>query len=300
MAVIEAENLTKRFGDVDAVDGLSFALQEGTVTGFLGPNGAGKTTTLRMLVGLVKPTSGRATIQGKPYVELSRPVREVGAVLEASGFHAGRRAFDHLRVVAAAAGLAPGRAREVLELVGLTEAADRRVKGFSLGMRQRLALAVALLGDPRVLILDEPANGLDPEGIQWLRRFLRERADEGCTVVISSHVLAEVAQTVDDVLIIARGRLVTHAPLSGLTRRATRLIRVRTPQAEALRDVLAAGGHTAELHGPDVVVAFDTTTEAVGLAAAGRGIVIYEMTAEHASLEDTFFQLTAGTKGEVR
>ncbi len=300
MAVIEAENLTKRFGDVLAVDGLSFALKEGAVTGFLGPNGAGKTTTLRMLLGLVTPTSGRATIRGKPYAELSRPVREVGAVLEASGFHAGRRAVDHLRVVAAAAGLPPGRAREVLELVGLAEVADRRVKGFSLGMRQRLALAVALLGDPHVLILDEPANGLDPEGIQWLRRFLRERADEGCTVVISSHVLAEVAQTVDDVLIIARGRLVTHAPLSGLTGRATRVVRVRTPQAEALRDVLVSGGHTAERHGPDVVVAFETTTEAVGLAAAGRGIVIYEMTAEHASLEDTFFQLTSSTQGDAR
>jgi ABC-2 type transport system ATP-binding protein len=300
MAVIEAENLTKRFGDVLAVDGLSFALQEGTVTGFLGPNGAGKTTTLRMLVGLVKPTSGRATIQGKPYAELSRPVREVGAVLEASGVHPGRRAVDHLRVVAAAAGLPPSRAREVLDLVGLAEAADRRVRGFSLGMRQRLALAVALLGDPRVLILDEPANGLDPEGMQWLRRFLRERADEGCTVVISSHVLAEVAQTVDDVLIIARGRVVTHAPLRGLTERATRMVRVRTPQPEALRDLLASGGHPAELHGPDVVVAFETTTEAVGLAAAGRGIVIYEMTAEHASLEDTFFQLTSDPRGEVR
>ena len=300
MAVIEAENLTKRFGDVLAVDDLSFALEEGTVTGFLGPNGAGKTTTLRMLLGLVKPTSGQVTIQGKSYAELSRPLREVGAVLEASGFHPGRRAVDHLRVVATAAGLSPGRAREALELVGLADAADRRVKGFSLGMRQRLALAVALLGDPRVLILDEPANGLDPEGIQWLRRFLRERADEGCTVVISSHVLAEVAQTVDDVLIIARGRPVTHAPLSRLTGRATRMVRVRTPQAEALRDVLASGGQTAELHGPDVLVAFETTTEAVGLAAAGRGIVIYEMTAEHASLEDTFFQLTSGTEREVR
>lgn len=300
MAVIEAHGLTKRFGEILAVDGLSFELEEGTVTGFLGPNGAGKTTTLRMLLGLVKPTSGWATIQGKPYVELSHPVRSVGAVLEASGFHGGRRAVDHLRVVAAAAGLHRRRAEEVLELVDLVEHADRRVNGFSLGMRQRLALAAALLGDPRVLILDEPANGLDPEGIQWLRRFLRERAAEGCTVVISSHVLAEVAQTVDDVLIITRGRLVRHAPLSALTARATSMVRVRTPQAEALRDVLASGGHTAELHGPDLVVVLDTTTEAVGLAAAGRGIVIYEMTAAHASLEDAFFQLTSAIEGEVR
>lgn len=253
-----------------------------------------------MLLGLVKPAAGSATIQDKPYIEQSQPVRSVGAVLEASGFHGGRRAVDHLRVVAAAAGLHRRRPEEVLELVDLVEHADRRVKGFSLGMRQRLALAAALLGEPRVLILDEPANGLDPEGIQWLRRFLRERAAEGCTVVISSHVLAEVAQTVDDVLIISRGRLVRHAPLSALTARATSVVRIRTPQAEALRDVLASGGHTAELRDPDVVVVLDTTTEAVGLSAAGRGIVIYEMTAEHASLEDAFFQLTSAIEGEVR
>ncbi len=300
MAVIEVHDLTKRFGDVLAVDGLSFELQEGTVTGFLGPNGAGKTTTLRMVLGLVTPTAGRATIFGKPYAELAEPSRQVGAVLEASGFHPGRRAADHLGVVATAAGLAPRRVEEVLELVGLSGAGRRRVKGFSLGMRQRLALATALLGDPRVLILDEPANGLDPEGILWLRHFLRERADEGCTVVVSSHVLAEVAQTVDDVLIIARGRRVTHAPLGDLTNRTTRMVRVRTPRAEALRDVLVASGRTAELRDADVVVALGTTTEEVGLAAAGHGIVIYEMAAEHASLEDTFFQLTASGKGDPR
>ena len=300
MAIIEVHDLTKRFGDVVAVDGLSFELGEGKVTGFLGPNGAGKTTTLRMLLGLVTPTSGRATILGRPYAELREPLSHVGAVLEASGFHPGRRAVDHIRLVAASAGIPVERVGEVLELVGLAEHGRRRVKGFSLGMRQRLALAVALLGDPTVLILDEPSNGLDPEGIQWLRRFLRERADDGCTVVVSSHVLAEVAQTVDDVLIIARGRLVANAPLSSLTSRATRTVRIRTPQAEALRSFLGLCGHTAELRDPDVVVAFGTTTEEVGLAAAGRGIVVYEMTAERASLEETFFQLTASANGDAR
>ena len=300
MAVIEVHDLTKRFGEILAVDGLSFELEEGTVTGFLGPNGAGKTTTLRMLLGLVAPTSGRATIMGRPYWQLPDPARQVGAVLEASGFHPGRRAADHLRVVAVAAGLPPRRVREVLDFVGLAEQGKRRVKGFSLGMRQRLALATALLANPPVLILDEPANGLDPEGIQWLRHLVRQRADDGGTVVVSSHVLAEVAQTVDDVLIVARGRLVTHAPLRALTGRTTRVVRARSPQAEGLRDVLVSRGHTAELQEPDVVVVLETSAEEVGLAAAGHGIVIYEMTSEHASLEDTYFELTSATKGDPR
>jgi ABC-2 type transport system ATP-binding protein len=202
--------------------------------------------------------------------------------------------------VAAAAGVHDRRVAEVLDFVGLARDGKRRVKVFSLGMRQRLALATALLGDPQVLILDEPANGLDPEGIQWLRHLLRQRADEGCTVVVSSHVLAEVAQTVDDILIIARGRLLTHAPLSVLTTRATRMVRVRTPQAEALRDVLASSGLTAELREPDVVMAFETTSEEVGLAAASHRIVLYEISTEQASLEDAFFELTSATKGDAR
>ncbi len=298
MAVIEADELTKRFGELLAVDGLSFELEEGTVTGFLGPNGAGKTTTLRMLLGLVIPTAGRASILGQPYGRLTDPALRVGAALEASAFHPGRRAADHLRVVAAAAGVPDRRVGELLDFVGLAQHARRRVKGFSLGMRQRLALGGALLGNPEVLILDEPANGLDPEGIQWLRHLLRQRASEGCTVVVSSHVLAEVAQTVDDVLIIARGRLVTHSPLKALTDQATQIVRVRTPQAEALRDVLASRGRTAELREDDVVVTLEATTEEVGLTAAGHGIVIYEMTSEHASLEDTFFELTSAAKGD--
>src|SRR6266542_1416007 len=203
MAVITVEGLTKRFGDVVAVDDLSFEVDQGTVVGFLGPNGAGKTTTLRMLLGLVIPTAGTARFQGRPYRELAAPLRHVGAVLEASSFHPGRTARNHLRVVTAAAGLPRTRADEVLSQVGLDQAADRRVGGFSLGMRQRLALATALLGDPEILVLDEPANGLDPEGIHWLRGFLRNFADQGRTVLVSSHVLAEVAQTVDQVVIIA-------------------------------------------------------------------------------------------------
>jgi ABC-2 type transport system ATP-binding protein len=299
MAVITIEGLSKRFGEVVAVDGLSFEVDQGTVTGFLGPNGAGKTTTLRMLLGLVTPTAGAARIHGRPYRELEEPVRQVGAVLEASSFHPGRSARDHLRVVAIAAGLPLGRADQALAQVGLADAARRRVGGFSLGMRQRLGLAAALLGDPQVLVLDEPANGLDPEGIHWLRGFLRHLADQGRTVLVSSHVLAEVAQTVDRVVIIARGRLVTQSTLAALTARTDRLVRVRTPQADALRPLLLAAGVRAELAGPDQVVAVGTTTEAVGRAAAAAGIVIYEMGAERSNLEEVFLELTTPPGGQA-
>jgi ABC-2 type transport system ATP-binding protein len=292
MAVITIEGLTKRFGQVVAVDDLSFEVDQGTVVGFLGPNGAGKTTTLRTLLGLVTPTAGTARIDGKPYRELADPVHHIGAVLEASSFHPGRSARNHLRVVATAAGLPPTRADQVLAQVGLAGAARRRVGGFSLGMRQRLGLATALLGDPQVLILDEPANGLDPEGVHWLRGFLRQLADQGRTVLVSSHVLAEVAQTVDQVVIIAAGRLVTQATLAALTARTDQLVRVRTPQAPALRSLLAAQGIQAELDGTDQLLAVDTTSEAVGTAAAAAGVVIYEMGAERSNLEDVFLQLT--------
>jgi ABC-2 type transport system ATP-binding protein len=292
MAVITIQGLTKRFGEVLAVDNLSFEVDQGTVVGFLGPNGAGKTTTLRMLLGLVTPTAGSATIDGKPYRGLATPVRHVGAVLEASSFHPGRSARNHLRVVATAAGVPLARADEVLAQVGLPDAARRRVGGFSLGMRQRLGLATALLGDPQVLILDEPANGLDPEGVHWLRGFLRQLADQGRTVLVSSHVLAEVAQTVDQVVIIARGRLVTQSTLAALTARTDQLVRVRTPQAATLRPLLAAQGIQADLDGADQLIATGTTTEAVGRAAAAAGIVIYEMGAERSNLEDVFLQLT--------
>jgi ABC-2 type transport system ATP-binding protein len=292
MAAITIDGLTKRFGEVVAVDDLSFAVDQGTVVGFLGPNGAGKTTTLRMLLGLVTPTWGSARIDGRSYRELPDPIRHVGAVLEAASFHPGRSARNHLRVVATAAGLPLARADEVLAQVGLAEAAGRRVGGFSLGMRQRLSLATALLGDPQVLILDEPANGLDPEGVHWLRGFLRQLADRGRTVLVSSHVLAEVAQTVDQVVIIARGRLITQSTLAALTARTDQLVRVRTPQAETLQPLLAAQGIQVQLDGADQLVAVGTTTETVGKAAAAAGIVIYEMRAQRSNLEDVFLQLT--------
>jgi ABC-2 type transport system ATP-binding protein len=275
MAVITIQGLTKRFGDVLAVDDLSFAVDQGTVVGFLGPNGAGKTTTLRTLLGLVTPTTGSARIDGRPYRELTDPIRHVGALLEASSFHPGRSARNHLRVIATAAGLPLARADQVLDQVGLTQAAHRRVGGFSLGMRQRLGLATALLGDPQVLILDEPANGLDPQGVHWLRGFLRQLADQGRTVLVSSHVLAEVAQTVDQVVIIARGRLVTQSTLAALTARTDQLVRVRTPQAETLQSLLAAQGIQANPEGADQLLATATTPEIVGKAAAAAGIVIY-------------------------
>jgi ABC-2 type transport system ATP-binding protein len=217
MPVIEVRGLTKRFGPVLAVDRLSFAVEPGEVVGFLGPNGAGKTTTLRMLLGLVRPDAGTATINGRAYPDLPEPLHQVGAVLEASSFHPGRTARNHLRVQALAGEADPSRIDDVLELTGLTEAADRRVGGFSLGMRQRLGLATALLTDPQLLILDEPANGLDPEGVRWLRDLLRGMAAEGATVLVSSHILAEVAHTVDSVVILDRGRLVAQSSLADLT-----------------------------------------------------------------------------------
>jgi ABC-2 type transport system ATP-binding protein len=217
MSVIEVRGLTKRFGPVLAVDQLSFEVEAGEVVGFLGPNGAGKTTTLRMLLGLVRPDAGTATINGQAYQDLPEPLHQVGAVLEASGFHPGRTARNHLRIQALAGQADPSRVGDVLTLTGLTDAADRRVGGFSLGMRQRLGLATALLTDPELLILDEPANGLDPEGVRWLRDLLRGMAAEGATVLVSSHILAEVAHTVDSVVILDRGRLVAQSSLAELT-----------------------------------------------------------------------------------
>jgi ABC-2 type transport system ATP-binding protein len=297
MAAISVQGLTKRFGDVLAVDQLHFQVDPGTVVGFLGPNGAGKTTTLRMLLGLVAPAAGTATVAGRPYRELPDPARRVGAVLEASGFHPGRSARDHLRVLAVAAGIDPARADQALERTGLAAAGRRRVGGFSLGMRQRLGLAAALLGDPEVLILDEPANGLDPEGVHWLRGLIRGLADEGRTVLVSSHVLAEVAQTVDQVVIIDRGRLVAQSTLAALTAGADRAVRVRTPQPETLRDLLVARGARVALDGPGQLVVTGATTEQVGQAAAAGGVVLHEMRFERSNLEDVFLELT-GRKGD--
>jgi ABC-2 type transport system ATP-binding protein len=293
MAVIEVNGLTKRFGAVLAVDRLSFEVRSGAVTGFLGPNGAGKTTTLRMLLGLVAPTAGTATIDGRPYRELADPLHHVGAVLEASSFHPGRTARNHLLVQAVAGRIGRSRVDEVLELVGLGDDAGRRVGGFSLGMRQRLGLAAALLGDPEVLILDEPANGLDPEGVRWLRELLRGLAEQGRTVLVSSHILAEVARTVDEVVILDHGRLVVQSTLEELTAGARRTVRVRTPRAEELRAALLAEAAQARLVAPDRLEVSGTTVERVGMLAAARAIPIFESSVGAANLEDVFFQLTA-------
>jgi ABC-2 type transport system ATP-binding protein len=290
--VIEARALTKRYGSTLAVDDLSFSVAEGSVTGFLGPNGAGKTTTLRMLLGLVRPTRGDATIGGERYPRLADPVRRVGAVLEATAFHPGRSGRNHLRTVASAARIPMGRVDEVLSLVDLAGAGRRRVKTYSLGMRQRLALAQALLGEPEVLILDEPANGLDPQGIRWLRDFLRAFAAGGRTVFVSSHVLAEIAQTVDSVVIINHGRLVAHESLAEVQARATAGVRVRSPEAARLREALAADGIETTAVDGDYFVAQIRSPERVGEVAAAKGVVLHELTAESSSLEDVFLELT--------
>ncbi len=295
--MIAVESLSKRFGSSLAVDDLSFTVEPGTVLGFLGPNGAGKTTTLRVLLGLARATSGSATIDGEPYGSLSRPTDTVGAVLDSSGFHPGRRGRNHLRVVALEAGLPPSRVDEVLQLVELDSAGGKRVKGYSLGMKQRLNLAGALLGDPRVLILDEPANGLDPQGIRWLRDFLRSMASEGRTVLVSSHVLAEVSQTVDQVVVIHHGKLRAHSTLAELTQRArggAAGVRVRSPQATQLAELLQAAGATVEKAPElDALVVSASTLEQVGETAAANSVVLHELTsAGSSSLEDIFFELT--------
>jgi ABC-2 type transport system ATP-binding protein len=292
MTAVVAESLTKRFGSVLAVDDLSFTLARGTITGFLGPNGAGKTTTLRMLLGLAAPTSGRALVLGGRYADLARPARSVGAVLEAADFHPGRSGRDHLRTLGRAAGIPDSRADEVLRTVELQAAGRRRVKGYSLGMRQRLGLAAALLGDPELLILDEPANGLDPEGVRWLRDFLRAFASDSRTVLVSSHVLAEVAQTVDQVLIINRGRLVVESSLQELIARVGGTVRVRTPRPDRLHEALRREQVDATRVDSTVHVR-GASSERVGEIAFAAGIPLYELAAEGSSLEEIFLELTA-------
>ena len=296
--VLTVTSLTKRFGKVSAVQDLSFTVQPGRVTGFLGPNGSGKTTTLRCLLGLVQPTSGKAQVGGHDYRELPHPAAIVGAALEASGFHPGRTARGHLRVITDAAALPAARADEVLALVGLTEAAGRKVGGFSLGMRQRLALAAALVGDPGVLILDEPANGLDPEGIAWLRNFLRARAEEGRTVLVSSHVLSEVQQTVDDVVIISKGRLVQTGSLDELTSAGLTQVRVRTPNLDVLRAALVAETGTTGVHicdvSPDEILVSGLSAPEIGNLALHKQVELHELTPVGTDLEALFLELTAG------
>jgi ABC-2 type transport system ATP-binding protein len=291
--VVRAESLTKRFGSVVAVDDLSFALERGTITGFLGPNGAGKTTTLRMVLGLAAPSSGRALVFDRLYADLPQAALQVGAVLEATDFHPGRSGRDHLRTLSRAASLPDSRVDEVLRLVELTGAAGRRVKGYSLGMRQRLGLAAALLGDPELLVLDEPANGLDPEGVRWLRDFLRDFASKGRTVLISSHVLAEVAQTVDQVLIVNHGKLVVESSLEQLTARVGGSIRVRSPEVSRLREALSRAQIPTTPSNEHALLVHGTTSDRVGDIAFAARIPIHELASEASSLEDVFLELTS-------
>jgi ABC-2 type transport system ATP-binding protein len=294
-APLEARGLTKRFGSTTAVDNLTFAIEPGRITGFLGPNGAGKTTTLRMLLGLVHATGGEALVEGAPYRKLRDPARTVGAVLEASSYHPGRSGRNHLRVLATAVGIPSGRVDETLEQVELSGPARRPVKTYSLGMRQRLSVAAALLGSPSLLVLDEPANGLDPEGIRWLRNFLRSFADSGGTVFISSHVLAEIAQLADEVVIIHKAKLVAHEPLAALTGRAAGGTVVRSPDAERLRERLAATGIEATA-ADDGGLRVAAPPERVGEVAAEAAIVLHELRGESASLEEVFLELTGGER----
>jgi ABC-2 type transport system ATP-binding protein len=281
---------------VRAVDDLSFVIGEGKIVGFLGPNGSGKTTTLRSLLGLVTPTSGDARIRGVTYSEISNPLREVGVMLEASA-HPARSAHNHLRVMAAEVGLPKERIGEVLDLVDLADSADRKVGGFSLGMRQRLGLAGALLGDPAILVLDEPANGLDPEGIRWLRGFLRGLASDGRTILISSHVLAEVAETVDEVIVINEGRLLTHAPLEDLTNRpAGGKVRLRTPDVERFEVVaLKTGLSVTDRNGSSMTIS-GSSSEAIGQLAYEHRIVLHELASEGPTLEEAFLTMTNSTE----
>ncbi|QTE30309.1 ABC transporter ATP-binding protein [Pengzhenrongella sicca] len=294
--VVVIDHLTKTFGPVRAVDDLSFTVRPGRVTGFLGPNGAGKTTTLRILLGLVRASAGSATIGGRAYADLSRPMRSVGAALEAASFHPGRSALDHLRVYAPQAGVSDARCHEVLALVGLADVADRRAGGFSLGMRQRLALATTLLGDPQVLLLDEPANGLDPEGIAWLRAFLRHLAAQGRTVIVSSHVLSEVEQTVDDVVIIARGRLVHASSLAELAALAEPSVRVSSPDAAGLDRMIADAGWLGAVDASvprdaGTVVLRRVSAPEVGARAFAARLELSELAPRDVGLEGTFLRL---------
>ena len=290
MSTISFHNLTKRYGSILAVDDLSFDVRPGRVTGFLGPNGSGKTSTLRILLGLATATAGTAAIGGLAYHQLPDPVRQVGAALDSNTFHPGRSAAQHLRIIATVAGLPRRRVDEVLGLVGLCDVAGRRVGGFSLGMRQRLSLAGALLGDPGVLVFDEPLNGLDPDGIRWLRGLLRELAAQNRTVLVSSHLLSEVAQTVDEVVVLARGRLAAQTTLSDLVAR-TAVVRARTPDAPRLLKVLAAAGLQVRLAGSSTVEARSATADAVGVAAAEAGVTILELSRHDGDLESLFFDL---------
>ena len=287
---IEVRNLTKTFGSFTAVDNLSFAVEPGRITGFLGPNGAGKTTTLRMLLGLVRPTSGMATIGGHPYKELKTPQLVVGAALEATNFHPGRSGRNHLRVLADTAGIDSKRVDEVLEMVGIPAAARKRAGGYSMGMRQRLGLAAALLGDPQVLVLDEPANGLDPEGIRWLRLLMRHLSSEGKTILISSHMLSEVEQTVDDVIIIANGRFIRQGAIGDLPTDHASTVRTSDPQL-LVKALTTSGLQATQIDGNIQVLSTDLAR--IGDIALQAGLPIHELRVNDSDLEKLFFELTS-------
>ncbi|WP_340540565.1 ATP-binding cassette domain-containing protein [Nocardioides sp. GXZ039] len=291
---LTVQGLTKVYGPLRAVDDLSFEVRPGAVTGFLGPNGAGKTTTLRMLLGLARASSGTALVGDRPYVDHPTPTRVVGAALEATGFHPGRTGLGHLRVYAPQAGVPDSRCHELLELVGIADAANRRVGNYSMGMRQRLGLATALLGDPPCLVLDEPTNGLDPEGIRWLRTLLRHFAGEGRTVLVSSHLLGEVQNTVDDVVVIARGRLVHASSLAGMADLASPATYVVTPSPDALAELVRQHGWNAQPHEHGTMIDGVGTAE-VGAAAFAAGVELHQLTPQGTDLEDVFFRLTSGS-----
>lgn len=291
--MIQAQSLTKQYGSKTAVDAVEFTVQPGKVTGFLGPNGAGKSTTMRMIVGLSRPTAGSVTVNGKHYRDHAAPLREVGVLLDAKAVHTGRSAYNHLRAMAATHGIPTSRVREVIELTGLEPVARKRVGGFSLGMGQRLGIAAALLGDPATLILDEPINGLDPEGVQWVRRLVRHFAAEGRTVLLSSHLMSEMALTADHLIVLGRGRVIADAPVADIIGAATRsTVRVRSPHAGHLATLLTRPDVTVTSLGHDTLEIVGITASEIGEQAAGAGIVLHELTPLSASLEEAYMTLT--------
>ena len=290
--MIAVRDLGKRFGSTVAVDGLSFDVLPGRVTGFLGPNGSGKSTTMRMILGLDRPTAGSVTVHGRPYRDAPAPMREVGALLDARAVQGGRTARAHLRWLATAGGVPRSRVDEVLELVGLADVAGRRIGGFSLGMSQRLGIAAALLGDPRTLLFDEPINGLDPEGIRWIRVLLRDLAAGGRTVLVSSHVLTEMEETADHVVVIGRGRLVADTGMAELTARAGGHVIVRSPDAAALAELLRGAGADVEPAGDGALTVTHMPAPRIGDLAADRGVRLHELAPQRASLEQAFMELT--------
>ncbi len=291
--MIEAVGLTKRYGDRLAVDGLSFSVKPGQVTGFLGPNGAGKSTTMRMILGLDAPTSGTVTVGGKPFVELANPMREVGALLDAKAIHGGRTAYNHLLCLAQSNNLPKRRVGEVLELVGLSDVARKRAKGFSLGMGQRLGIASALLGDPKVLMFDEPVNGLDPEGILWIRNLMKALATDGRTVFVSSHLMSEMENTADHLLVIGRGRLIADCTVREfIDQNSERAIRVRTPDATRLAELVTTAGAQPVPNGGDGLLITGLGMDRIGDLAFDNGIRLHELSPLQASLEQAFMELT--------